>query len=1175
MNHYDYIDPTSDESLIHSSEPSYIDLKERLISKLETSQVGQVQYNFEDIPEKRTFVSTERHMKLTAESISEKFGIGLARARATLRATTQRGVRSAILPISRRYRADRMFSMKRLNGKFATDTLWYKKKSLISNVATQLYSHKCGFNAAYHLTKANGEQVGYTLNEFIDDYGAPEHLTYDGAAVQTGSKTVFVDTIRRANIRSHVSGPRRPDENPTEAAIREVKKKWYRVQAKKGAPDRVADFGISYVCEIGNVTANSSRYAKGRTPLELITGETPDISEYTDFGFYDWVWFKQNAGVDPPKIGRWLGVSHRVGRLMSYWILPISGIPISCSTVQKVTNLEKQTKENQETMDKYDESLESRWTAKSADISIMLKDTDKKRVLSLRDEDQEFLDEYQRIIDNETLKHADDYEDVEIGHDDPYLNMELGIRLTDEEALQHARVKRRAVDEEGKPIGIPSNNPLLDHRQYEVEFLDGRTEVLTANIIAENLLAQVDNEGHRHLMIDEIEDHRVLEDAIPKSQGTYRTASGITKKKRTTRGWDIYVRWKDGSGDWVTLKDLKESYPVQLADYAIANGIQDEPAFAWWVPFVVKKRKALISKIKSKYWQRTHKYGVRVPKNVEEAKRIDDENGNREWQEAIHMEMRNNRVAFETYDGDPEELVGYQEITGHLIFDVKLSENFRKKARFVANGNKTDAPVAITYSTVVSRDSVRILLMVAALNDLDVQGADVQNAFLSAPNLEKIWLRAGNEFGSEQGKVFIVVRALYGLKSAAAAFRSFMASKLEELGFKSSIADPDVWMRPATKDNGDDYYEYILMYVDDILGISTDAKSLLKNMEGGTVKYKNGKIESPDTYLGARLFQKSVNGIEMWGISSVDYVKAAIKTLREAMKSRPHLKWPNRVSTPMILNYTPELDASPELGTEDIQFYQELIGMLRWATELGRTDILLETSLLSQYQASPRQGHLEQALHIFAYMEKKPKTSLYMDPSLPNIDYSSFKANKEDFKEYYRDADEELPYRMPKPRGKPVVTTGFVDASHAANKKNRRSHTGYLLFVNRAPIKWYSKRQQTVETSAFSAEFLALKACIEDVEYLRFKLRMFGIPILNKDATNLFCDNESVVKNSTNVDSTLNKKHSSVAYHFARWCVAAGICALGWIPSTENLADAFTKRLPESIRDYLFGNWMY
>jgi hypothetical protein len=465
--------------------------------------------------------------------------------------------------------------------------------------------------------------------------------------------------------------------------------------------------------------------------------------------------------------------------------------------------------------------------------------------------------------------------------------------------------------------------------------------------------------------------------------------------------------------------------------------------------------------------------------------------------------------------------------------------------------------------------------MAAALNGLDVQGADVQNAFLSAPNLEKIWMRAGTEFGAEQGKVFIVVRALYGLKSAAAAFRAFMASKLEELGFKSSVADPDVWMRAATKDNGEEYYEHILMYVDDILAISTNAKVLLQSLEGGTVKYKNGKVEPPDTYLGARSDKKRVNGIELWGITSVDYIKAAIKTLREALKSKPHLKWSTRVLTPMILNYAPELDASPELESEDIQFYQELIGMLRWATELGRTDVLLETSLLSQYQASPRQGHLEQALHIFAYMDKKPKTSLYMDPSLPNVDYSGFKTNKEDFKEHHRDADEGMPHRMPKPRGRPVVTTGFVDASHAANKKNRRSHTGYLLFVNRAPVKWYSKRQQTVETSAFSSEFLALKACIEDVEHLRFKLRMFGTPTLNEDATNLFCDNESVVKNSTNVDSTLNKKHSSVACHFARWCVAAGICSLGWIPSRENLADAFTKRLPESIRDYLFGNWMY
>jgi hypothetical protein len=127
-----------------------------------------------------------------------------------------------------------------------------------------------------------------------------------------------------------------------------------------------------------------------------------------------------------------------------------------------------------------------------------------------------------------------------------------------------------------------------------------------------------------------------------------------------------------------------------------------------------------------------------------------------------------------------------------------------------------------------------------------------------------------------------------------------------------------------------------------------------------------------------------------------------------------------------------------------------------------------------------------------------------------------------------------MPHLMPRPRGRPV-TTEFVDASHAANKKTRKSHTGYLLLINRAPIVWYSKRQQTVEASTFSSEFIALKAGVECAAYSRFKLRMFRIPMIEGHATNIFCDNESVVRNS------LNKKHSSIAYHYVQWAVAAGI----------------------------------
>lgn len=203
----------------------------------------------------------------------------------------------------------------------------------------------------------------------------------------------------------------------------------------------------------------------------------------------------------------------------------------------------------------------------------------------------------------------------------------------------------------------------------------------------------------------------------------------------------------------------------------------------------------------------------------------------------------------------------------------------------MADGHKTEPPVSITYSTVVSRDSVRILLTIAALNGLDVMGADIQNAFLSAPNKEKVWLKAGPEFGAEQGNVFIVVRALYGLKSAGASFRSFLAKWLDEIGFKSSVADPDVWMRAAVKPDGEEYYEYILLYVDDILSISTKAKEILESMQGGTIRYKNNKIEEPDIYLGAKLAKKkNKNGIQCWTITSLDYVKAAINTVEEALK---------------------------------------------------------------------------------------------------------------------------------------------------------------------------------------------------------------------------------------------------------------------------------------------------
>ena len=581
----------------------------------------------------------------------------------------------------------------------------------------------------------------------------------------------------------------------------------------------------------------------------------------------------------------------------------------------------------------------------------------------------------------------------------------------------------------------------------------------------------------------------------------------------------------------------------------------------------MKKRTRILSKLKSKYWLRTHKYGCEIPKTIADAKRIDTANKNTLWQDAIELEMKNVRVAFELYNGDPTNLKGYKSVGTHLIFDIKLGENFRRKVRCVGDGHRTDTPASVTYSSVVSRDSVRICLLIAALNNLDIKCADIKNAYLTAPIREKLYTWAGPEFGQDSGKPFIIVRALYGLKSSGASFRSFLAQHLDEIGYRSSVADPDVWRRGAIKPDGELYYEYALVYVDDIMIVALDPSRTMKQVQE-KFKFKGDKWDDPDIYLGAKISKRVHDKNQIWTMSSQEYLKAAIKEVENKVG-----KLVARATTPLPKSYSPELESTEELEANDITYYQELIGILRWATEIGRVDILHEVSIMSAYQASPRAGHLKQLLHIFAFIKHKPKLTLYFDPNLPIIDCSVFQTNHEDFKEYYRDAEDEDPPRMPTPQGRGVKITVFVDASHGANKVTRRSHTGFVIFLNRAPVMWYSKKQNTVETSTFSSEFIALRACLEAITSLRYKLKMFGVPI--DGPADVLCDNMSVVNNTTLVNSKLHKKHNSLAFHAVRWSVAARILRIGKIHTTENISDAFTKLLTADERDYLFGNWTY
>ena len=162
------------------------------------------------------------------------------------------------------------------------------------------------------------------------------------------------------------------------------------------------------------------------------------------------------------------------------------------------------------------------------------------------------------------------------------------------------------------------------------------------------------------------------------------------------------------------VKNVKEAYPVNLSEYAVQNRISEQPAFERWINYAPKKRDRIVSKTASKYWQKTHRYGVRIPKSVKEALHIDKENVDIKWWDTIFKEMGNVIPDLQVHEGTKADLpVGYQKIKCHMIFDVKMGGNFRQKARLVGGGHMTEAPSSITYSSVVSQDLIRSMQLLS------------------------------------------------------------------------------------------------------------------------------------------------------------------------------------------------------------------------------------------------------------------------------------------------------------------------------------------------------------------------------------------------------------------------------------------------------------------------------
>ena len=434
--------------------------------------------------------------------------------------------------------------------------------------------------------------------------------------------------------------------------------------------------------------------------------------------------------------------------------------------------------------------------------------------------------------------------------------------------------------------------------------------------------------------------------------------------------------------------------------------------------------------------------------------------------------------------------------------------------------------------------------------------ADIGNAFIQAETKEKIWTRCGTEFGKRAGCVAQIQKALYGLSTSARQWSLQLGDTLRTFGFSPSRADPDVWIK-LSKDKT--YYEYIASHVDDIIVVSKEPERYI-DMFKKIYPLRNVE-KDPDFYLGNNMKRESSSKIK---VSLEKYIKEVI---RKFEKKHGTFRKENVPHSP---NDHPELDDSPFLDSLGITEYQSVIGVCQWIAISARMDITFAVSSLSRFSSKPREGHMRRALKIIGYLKKYPKKGYIIDPREPveNIVFSKVKA---DFGNQY-DRDEEIDEKLPQPIMDEVSTTIFVDSNHGHDLVTGKSVTGIIVFVGRTPIKYFSKRQSSVQTSTFGAEFVSLKRAVEEAITIRYYLRSMGVSITKP--TVVYGDNMSAIRNSIDPSSPLKKKYLALAYHFCREHFSAGVVDIRKVHTKDNVSDPFTKGLSSVEFHTHFNSYM-
>ncbi len=1011
---------------------------------------------------------------------------------------------------------------RRLSEGFHSDTFFAVERSARGNTCAQVFvGERSGYTVVIPL-KTKG-QAYIALQDFIRYIGAPSFILVDSAPEE--NKGEWLSTCRTYCIPQHATEPEYQNQNRAERRIGDIKRRASLLMSLHSTPERYWDYAVEYAVELINHTAIER--LNWRTPFETLYGDTPDISIFR-FIFYEPIYYLDTKARFPhPNMlpGRFLGIARTTGDSFTFYILT-----------------DKQQERN---------AVLTRSVIRKRNPLDPPQYTEYDYISPLEEEDSE-TDCKDTQLEPSNITHNIEVNEITGSKD----RGDIELPFEPENASLLTLLAKQIGERDPEEIILEEGNKV--------------TDIQVNN--ADEVIIHMEDGSYKRMGTEEIynhiQDEYQCEDIVELISPKYSEETGKLY---------ITVKWKDGNESIVDAESLKRDEPLRLAKFIHNHPAERLRSGYWntWSKNILINNSKTLRRINAIYHQgnyhytRTHlarmrhtkkgyirkrqtQFGVLVPYDVRDAKILDKDNKNNKWDESITKEMTGIREhkTFLFLPPGSEPPADYQEASLRMIFSVK--PDLRRKARLVLGGHKIDSSEYNCHSSVVQLSSIRLLNVIARAQGLECLAGDIGNAYINADTKEKIFVRCGPEFGPElEGRIAILKKALYGLKSSGNRWHAHFAKTLYNMGFEPTRYDNDVWIKPRSDESG---YDYICTYVDDFLIIAKDAWQYMRELQR---IYNIKDPKHPEIYLGA-LYTGSPK--ENWTITAKNYIKEAIEQVEQKTGNKIREE-----KLPMKPGDHPEEDESDFLDNDQHRLYQSMMGMLQWTVSIGRLDICYAVSSLSRFCTNPREGHLERVYRIFGYLRKYPNKAIGIverDP-IVNKDLLQDHTTNYDFEDQYAYAHEEIDDRFPEPKGPELPVSIFFDSDHAHDKKTGRSISGVITMVGCTPISWKSRRQGAIATSTYGAEFYAMKLATEEAITIRYMLRSLGIPVTGP--CHMYGDSSSVIQNVSKPESPLKKKNLALCFHFVRENVATKTIRPIKLGSKDNFADLLTKPLIRGV----------